>query len=66
MGFDRGVVWGVGNEVIVVVSPVIRKCKWGWGVLSQKIKIKPPGLDFRCAIENGNGEQWGEVVEWRL
>jgi hypothetical protein len=55
---------GGADEVVVVVRYCICKCKAGEGAEGPKSEIEPLGLNFRHAVENGDGEWWGEVVQW--
>ena len=55
---------GVDEVVVVVVGCGVRKREAGEGAEGQKWEIEPLGLDFRHAVGNGGGSQWGEMVGW--
>jgi len=52
------------DEVMAVVGLHIGLCKLGLWVFSQNPEPSPLGLGFGCAIGNGSGRRWGEVVGW--
>ena len=49
---------------MVVVGLRVGLRKPGLWVLGQKPKTGPLGLGFKCAVGNGSGGRWGEVVGW--
>ena len=57
--------WGGVDEVVVAVGRCVRKWEAGEQSEGQKSKIELPGLNFGCAVRNGDECQWGEAVRWR-
>ena len=53
------------SEVMVVLGCYVRKCEVGEGAENQNGKMELLGLDFGRTIENGGGDQWGEVMRSR-
>ena len=67
MGVDisGGRRWDGEDEGVVVMGHYVRKREAGEGAEGQNGEIEPLGLDFKGAIGNGGGDQWGEVVRSR-
>ena len=59
---DGGRWCGCAVEVVVVVGLCVRTCKAGGGTGGQIPQIRAQRLNWGCAVSNGGGGRWGEVV----